>query len=350
MNKSLIFIFIIVFLVKTGNVFSNSNIFDVDNIYINKDSSKSREQLLNLSFKKGFNKLINKILINKDIDIVLKTSLTEIKNLVSTYQIIEEKDNLDSQRITVNLKFNREKINSFFYSKNVSYADISKTKLLLFPVLIKDDNFYLYSKNYFHLNWNNKLDENSVDEFIEYILPVENLDDIRFIDKNKNNLESVNTEILLSSYDIKNYLFLIISPSLNNNKIYLKGKISGKAIVKNIEIKNYEKNVEKNNKNFIYFMKQEINEIWKKQNLIDVKTPSFLNVYLEIGNINNLQKLQAALNKIDIIENHNVLELTKNYAKISIKYLGKIDKIKLKFIEQKIDINIQDNEWKLKLS
>ena len=54
MNKSLIFIFIIVFLVKTGNVFSNSNIFDVDNIYINKDSSKSREQLLNLAFKMGF--------------------------------------------------------------------------------------------------------------------------------------------------------------------------------------------------------------------------------------------------------------------------------------------------------
>ena len=349
MNKSLIFIFIIVFLVKTGNVFSNSNIFDVDNIYINKDSSKSREQLLNLAFKMGFNKLINKILINKDKDMVLKTSLAEIKNLVSAYQIIEEKNSLDTQRVTVNVKFNREKINSFFFSKNISYADISKTKLLLFPVLIQENNFYLYSKNYFYLNWNKKLNENADDEFIEYILPIENLDDIRFIDTNKDNLESVNTEKLLSNYDIKNYIFLIISPSLNNNKMYLKGKISGKTVVKNIEINKDRNDVKKNYEKIINFTKQEINEIWKKQNLIDVKTPSFLNIYLDIKNINNLQKLQAALNKIDIIENHNVLELTKNYAKIRIKYLGKIDKIKAKFIEQKIDINIQDNEWKLKL-
>ena len=141
-----------------------------------------------------------------------------------------------------------------------------------------------------------------------------------------------------------------IKLAVNRNKIKRKIKGGFLANALNLSAADYVVLVKKNIPEMNKVITEEINEIWKKQNLIDVKTPSFLNVYLEIGNINNLQKLQAALNKIDIIENHNVLELTKNYAKISIKYLGKIDKIKLKFIEQKIDINIQDNEWKLKLS
>ena len=56
-----------------------------------------------------------------------------------------------------------------------------------------------------------------------------------------------------------------------------------------------------------------------------------------------------ALDDIDIIENYQVLELNKNYAKIKIKYLGSINKIKNKFFQQNILISITDDNWKLKL-
>ena len=41
------------------------------------------------------------------------------------------------------------------------------------------------------------------------------------------------------------------------------------------------------------------------------------------------------LKDIELIENFYVLELAKNYVRIRIKYLGKIDKIKNKFYEKR---------------
>ena len=51
MNKIFLIIYIIVFLIKTGNVFSNSIIFNVDNIQIANDNIKNREELINIAFK-----------------------------------------------------------------------------------------------------------------------------------------------------------------------------------------------------------------------------------------------------------------------------------------------------------
>ena len=61
----LILIILIVFF-KTGNVLSVSNIFDVNNIEIEKKGKISNEVLANRAIKKGFKELINKILLDRD--------------------------------------------------------------------------------------------------------------------------------------------------------------------------------------------------------------------------------------------------------------------------------------------
>ena len=96
-------------------------------------------------------------------------------------------------------------------------------------------------------------------------------------------------------------------------------------------------------------IKQEINEIWKSQNLIDVRTPSFLNIILNIKEKDDLLKTQIALKKIKLIENFYVFELTKDYAKIRIKYYGKTDKMKDKFYEKGIQLDNSDVQWKINL-
>ena len=60
-------------------------------------------------------------------------------------------------------------------------------------------------------------------------------------------------------------------------------------------------------------------------------------------------KLKSILDAIDVIENYLVLEMTNEYLKVRIKYRGKLNKIKLKLIEKKINIQITDNVWKLRI-
>ena len=45
---------ILIILFKTGNVLSIESIFTVNNIEINKNTFKNKEELINIAFRKGF--------------------------------------------------------------------------------------------------------------------------------------------------------------------------------------------------------------------------------------------------------------------------------------------------------
>ena len=65
--KNLNFVIIIlIILSKTGNVLCNESIFTVNNIQVDKNTYKNKEELINIAFKKGFEKLNYKILLEKD--------------------------------------------------------------------------------------------------------------------------------------------------------------------------------------------------------------------------------------------------------------------------------------------
>ena len=75
------FIFIIIFLFKTGNVLSQNSIFNVDNIEIDTTIHKSENSKLNYAFKKAFERLTKRILMQKDQNSVSKVTLDEIKSV-----------------------------------------------------------------------------------------------------------------------------------------------------------------------------------------------------------------------------------------------------------------------------
>ena len=65
MSSYKILIVILVIFLKTGNVLSLENIFNVNNIEITKKSNNSNEDLANKAIKKGFGKLLEKILLKE---------------------------------------------------------------------------------------------------------------------------------------------------------------------------------------------------------------------------------------------------------------------------------------------
>ena len=82
--KILIFIYcILIILFKTGNVLSDNNIFNVNNIEINKETSKNNEKLVNAAFQKAFDELINRLLLKEDNKKLADTDLKEIKKLLT---------------------------------------------------------------------------------------------------------------------------------------------------------------------------------------------------------------------------------------------------------------------------
>ena len=82
------------------------------------------------------------------------------------------------------------------------------------------------------------------------------------------------------------------------------------------------------------YLKKEILELIKSQNIIDVGAPSFINVTLSFKNTNDLFLFQNILSEIDLVENFNVKEFNNKFAYVKIKYYGKINNLREKLIEK----------------
>ena len=147
--KNLIFIiYILIVLFQTGNVLSNSSIFNVNNVEIGKETYKNKENLVNQAFIKSYDQLISRLLLEGDYKILSNTNLKEIKKLISYNQIINPEIEKKEDNIRVNVFFDKDRLHNFFYKKNILYADIVNTEVIFFPLLKKNNQHFIYTKNY----------------------------------------------------------------------------------------------------------------------------------------------------------------------------------------------------------
>ena len=326
---------------KTGTIFSNENIFNVNNIEIKKKDSINNEAAANKAIKEGFKTLVKRVLLDEDKKKLSNLNFKQIKELVSYYQTKRKENTL-----TYSVFFDKEKLHEIFYTLEISYSDISDKEIYLLPVLEEKDQLNIFNNNFFYEKWNN-FGENNL---IEFILPLENIEIIQNINSNKNSILDIDLRDLFQEYSNKNLSLLVIQ--LNNNsqaKVFLKTEILGKNISKNMLVKKMNNEKTSLNEKIIVEAKNELENIIKSQNLIDVRTPSFLNVKLILNSDNDLVELNKRLKKIDSIENIFVQEFNNKYIFLKMKYLGKITKIIKQLENQKILLKETGSQWSLRI-
>ena len=81
------------------------------------------------------------------------------------------------------------------------------------------------------------------------------------------------------------------------------------------------------------------------QNLIDLRTPSFLNVEYNLDKKNNLVLLNSKIKNIELIENIFVQEFNKENVSLKIKYLGKLDKVLEMLKKENIKLELISDKW-----
>ena len=328
-----LFLIILVVFLRTGNVLSDTNIFDVNNIEIEKKGKNSNEALANQAIKKGFRELITKILLKNDLSKLQELKFSEIKELVTYYQVSNKNNEKnDIEKVNFNISFDKDKMHDLFFKKSISYSEIINKELFILPILKKENKIYIYSQNFFYNKWN----EIYKSELIEFILPLENIEIIQSINTNQDNLLNL-------------ALILIEDNNSKTENIYFKTKILGKNIVKNIKIKRLNLNQEEFYKKIIIEVKQEIINLIKLQNLIDITTPSFLNAQFKINKKSNLVELNSRLNQIDLIENLYIEKFNNEVVFLKIKYLGKLDQIIKQLENQKILLKLVGEQWSIKI-
>ena len=336
---TLLSLILIVFF-KTGNLLSANNLFNVDNILLEKSNS-SNKQLTNQAIQEAFKKLNNRILLKEDILKISNLKLSSIKELVAFYKISKDSNDKEN-KVSYSITFDKNKIHNLFYEKGILYSDISDYEFYILPILIRENQIYIFSNNYFYENWK----QSKKYDLIEFILPLENIEVIQKINIKRSNLLNLDLNSLFEEFPDKNVAIALIEYSTDDkNKIYLKSRIQNKIFTKNLNIQKKEPKISNFKEQIILEIKEEIINLVKSQNLIDIRTPSFLNARFDLDNKNNLAILNLKINKIELIQNLLVQELNKNYVNLKIKYLGKLEKLKTQLKNENINILFLNDQW-----
>ncbi len=344
-NKLLI-IFILIIFFKTETVFSENELFNVNNIKLEKRDKLSNSALADKAIKKGFSQLIARILLKEDVKKISDLNFSTIKQLVTYYQISnisnENEKEMNNELVSFSITFDKDKIHDLFYKRGILYAEISDKELFVLPIVVKNNEVFIFNKNFFYSNWNLIKDDN----LVEFILPLENIEIIKNITAYRNNLISLDLNLLFKEYSDKNLALILIEENKSKDKkIFIKSIIQGKNLSKNLDFKKKDLTNDKFNEKIIIETKNELVNLVKSKNLIDIRTPSFINAQLNLNKKNNLVELNSKIQNIDLIEDVFVQEFNSEYVKLRIKYLGKLEKVIRQLKKEKIILRLVADQW-----
>ena len=160
---------------------------------------------------------------------------------------------------------------------------------------------------------------------------------------------NLNISELFQEYTTKNLALILIEDNTNGNqKIYIKSIIQNKKISKNINLKRLNLSTKLFYEKIIQETKKELIDLVKSKNLIDIRTPSFLNVRLNVSKNSNLVELNSRIKNIDSVEKVYVQDFNMNYMNLRIKYLGKLEKLISLLKVENIDLQQINDQWIIK--
>ena len=113
MKSYKLIIFILTIFLKTGTILSDDKIFNVNNIEVFNNDKESIETLANKAIKKAYDNLTKKILLDNDRKKLSTLNFAEIKQLISYYQIIKQKnENNVKKKAIFNISFDKNKFHN----------------------------------------------------------------------------------------------------------------------------------------------------------------------------------------------------------------------------------------------
>ena len=333
-------------LISFSKSFSEENVFIIDNVKVQGaiDINFSRDKYINKAFLVSFEILMFRILLSKDLTKISNIKLDKIRNLIDSFQILEETYQKNEYKATFKIFYNDNKIKKLLIKKNISFSQPQNISAVFFPVLFVNDELQNFDENYFYNQWINVEIKN---EPINFILPLDDLDDISKIKEMKNRIEEFNVGDLANKYNIKNYVFALLDYRNKQLNIYLKTNFDGNEMSKNISYKLSNIKDESKLHFILKDLKIQITDIWKKANIVNILMPLSIRIKFKHINFLDLDKLENTFDKISIIDNYALEEFNINHAFFKIYYFGNPKRLRkelLKFGYQLID---EQGHWEL---
>ena len=282
-----------------------------------------------------------------DRDKIKNTPIKEIKGMIDSFTIGEEKFINNEYFANLETTFNKKKVLKFLERKNIFPSMPLKNKVLLIPILIdtETDSVYLFYNNIFYNKWNDK--KNNF-QLLEYLLPSEDLDDLDKIQSVKNNIDAHDFSDLIAKYDLKDHIVLIIYKNKSEIKILSKINLNNSLKLDNKRYDKINLQNESEAETLIIDLKNAYEEQWKKNNEINTSIKLPITISVNSKNYKQIAEIENAIENIDLISEFYILKFDSQNTLFKIIYNGSPKFFLNDMSKQNLDLIMTNNVWKVK--
>ena len=343
------FISLVLFIIIFSTTYLQANTFKISDIEISStfELNFKKNKVIDVGFKTSFLNLLSMITTSGDRHKIKNIPTKKIKSMIDSFTISNEKFINNEYFAKLETTFNKKKVLNFLERKGIFPSTPIKNKVLLVPILVdsETDNIYLFNNNVFYERWN---DKKKSYQLLEYLLPSEDLEDLNNIQEMSNSIETYDFSNLIKKYDLKDYIILIIFKNKNEVKILSKINLNNFLKINNQKYLDVNLNNEKHLDKILENLKNMYEDRWKKNNEINTSIKLPLTISIDSKNYKNIQKLEVALNNMDLISDFYIINFNSQNTKYRIIYNGSPKTFFNNMSKRNFNLKMENNLWKIK--
>ena len=343
-----ILIITLLILFQSTNVGSEESYFQIENFKIQEkiETNFSREKIIEESFRQTFNQLLKQILLSKDIGYIKKVKLADIKSFIKSFELQEESFKGNEYSANFNIYFDKDKIGFFLAKNNLVFSAPKSVSLMFFPVTLEKGKIFLFEDSIIYKNFYEHAQKEK--NVINYIIPLNEIDELERIKKNKNEIENFDFGYLAKKYNVENYTITIVNLKNKKSTVLLKTHFGKKKFVKTLDYNFSDLENQSNLLKITSDIRKNILDNWKDINSINLYQPVIINVKFTHKSIKKLNNFEEALDKINIITEYSILEHDKDKTTFKIAYLGNPKRLSQEFLELDYELVDMQGSWAIK--
>ncbi len=336
-------IFFIIFLVITNRAYGD--VYTIDSIILKKKFANTKDFRLNLIDKgiiDSFKFLSERLIIEKEYWKIKNIESSKIKETILKVNILDEKKVGSEYQINLSINYDKNKIKQFFNQRNISYTDIVSEPVMVFPIIKKNENIFIWNDNFILNNWNNTKYKNFL---VDYLLPEGDLTDRKNLLLNNFNIKFIDEKNVIKKYGLTNSLVLLVDLDSVENNISYKLNLAGVNYFRSASKKIDKNNLESSLINIIEEVKLFSENVWKNKNAIISSTALSIEFTSQIKNLNQLNNLRKTINNTAGVSELKNLEISSKLFKGKIYFTSSIEDLKKNLEYKKIILKETVNNW-----
>ena len=314
---------LIIFFFSTEAVKAKS--FEINNIEISQpfEINFDKNKVIDLGFKNAFFELTYSLIKSSDYKKIDSIKINEIKSMIETFSIKEEKFIDQKYHLNLGVSFNKKKIFKYLEKKNIFPSQILRERFLFIPIIINQNgnSILIFSDNPIYNNWNKT---NKRYQLINYLLPTEDLEDLNIIKEKLNDIETYDFNEITKKYFLKNSIISLIFRGNNEIRILTKIYNDQNEIIKNNSFKNIDLDDVADIDFLIASLKNLFDDTWKKLNEINTSIKVPITIKIKNTDLKKSTNFELFLNEIDLVSDYSIQKFDKEFIFYEVLFNGRV--------------------------